>query len=345
MLGPVEGVSMNKTRVVVLMGGTSLEHEVSLRSGAKIAENLDPDRYTVTPVVIGKDGRWAFPDAAAVPLHEALVRLVTLAPDCVFPALHGPFGEDGRLQGALDLLGLAYVGSGCIASGVAIDKVRAKALVEHAGMRVPRQVVVGRQAWDADADRQLRLVEAATGFPCVMKSPCQGSSLGMAMPRDAAEFTAHAGELFALDDVILVEEYLRGTEVTCSILDVEPGAAPTPLAVTEIAPVDSTFFDYTAKYTPGACEEVTPARIPEEQARRVETLAVLAHTTIGCAGLSRSDFIIVDDEPVWLEVNTIPGMTDTSLAPQAARYAGIGYAELVAMLVDASARPPASHSS
>jgi D-alanine-D-alanine ligase len=329
---------MSKTRVVVLMGGTSLEHDVSLRSGAKVAAQLDPDRFAVTAVTIGRDGLWTFPGGAPIRLHDALARLAALAPDCVFPALHGPFGEDGRLQGALDLLGLPYVGSGCIASGIAIDKVRAKALVEHAGMRVPRQVVVARDAWDADADGQLRLVETATGFPCVMKSPCQGSSLGMAMPRDAADFTAHAGELFALDHVVLVEEYLRGTEVTCSILDVEPGAAPRPLAVTEIAPVASAFFDYTAKYTPGACEEITPARIGDAMTARVMALAVQAHEVIGCAGMSRSDFIIVDGDPVWLEVNTIPGMTDTSLVPQAAAHAGIPYRELVGLLVDGAIR-------
>lgn len=325
---------MAKVRVAVLMGGMSSEHEVSLKSGAMVSGCLSRDRYEVAPVIITPQGQWKFPGARPCALAKAVGRLLDLAPDCVFLALHGPFGEDGRVQGFLDLLGLPYIGSGCAASAIAIDKVRSKSLVADAGVRVPRQLVITRREWDAHPESVSERVAAELGFPCVLKSPCQGSSLGMAIPKEPAQFRKSLLNVFAFDDTVLVEEYLKGVEVTCGVLDVEPDEDPVALPVTEIRPVHSEFFDYEAKYTPGACEEITPARISPETARRVQDAALRAHRCIGCRGLSRSDMILVDDEPVWFEVNTIPGMTETSLLPQGAAAAGIEFPELLDRLID-----------
>ncbi len=330
---------MSKSRVAVIMGGISSEHEISLKSGGKILEQIDAEAFEVFPITIGLDGAWKFPEGGPLPLHEAIPLLHGLHLDCAFLALHGSFGEDGRVQGMLDLLGVPYVGSGCMASGLAMDKVRSKRILAQAGIRVARDLVVGKDEWLREPLSAVARIEQALGYPCVVKSPCQGSSLGMAIPKDRAALEAVLPELFELDHVVMAEEYLKGVEVTCSVLDIEPGQPPRALPVTEIVPVTSEFFDYYAKYTPGACREITPARITPEETRIVQEMAVAAHRAIGCEGMSRSDMIIVEGEPVWLEANTIPGMTETSLLPQAAASAGISYKQLVGMLIGAVIRP------
>jgi D-alanine-D-alanine ligase len=323
---------MSKVRVAVLMGGVSSEHEVSLRSGAKVVGALDRNVYEAVPMTIGKDGRWAY-DGHVVDPFEGLCFLRDQKIDCVFIALHGPFGEDGRIQGALDLLGVPYVGSGCGASALAMDKVRCKALVEHGGVRVARQLVIRRQEWQAAPGRWAKVVESELGYPCVVKEPCQGSSLHMAIPGAAAAFGEAVSTLFETASWLMVEQYLRGPEVTCGVLDVAPGKAPVALPVTEIRPVTAAYFDYVAKYTPGATTELTPAPISEPATRKVQAMAVRVHEIVGCRGLSRSDMILVDDEPIFIEVNTIPGFTETSLYPQAAAAYGLSFGDLVGMLV------------
>ena len=327
---------MNKKHVVVLMGGVSSEHEVSIASGRGVVQNLDRTKYAVTPVTISLDGTWEFPDKPAMSIFEAVAYLERLAPDCVFIALHGPFGEDGRIQGMLDLLHIAYTSSGCAASALAIDKFCSKAVVRDAGVRVAGHAALEQRAWQCDPDGALARIEAELGFPCVVKSPCQGSSLGMAIPRSAEAFRETIEDIFQFGPLAMVERFISGTEVTCAVLDIQPGHEPTALPLTEIRPVASTFFDYRAKYTPGASQEITPAEIAPEVTAEVQKMAVRAHRVLGCAIWSRNDFIIGKDGPVWLEVNTIPGMTPTSLYPQAAAAVGISYAELVGLFVEAA---------
>lgn len=324
---------MAKMKVAVLMGGMSSEHEVSLRSGAMVAGNLDRTAYEAIPVIINPEGRWKILNDRPCGIVEALARMQELELDCVFLALHGPNGEDGRIQGLFDTLGIPYTGSGCAASALAIDKIRSKAVAAHAGVPVARDLVVTRAEWDADHETILKRVHTELGFPCVLKSPCQGSSLGMAIPREVREFRDALLNVLAFDDTVLIEEYLKGLEVTCSVLDATPGAPPQALPVTEIRPVTSAYFDYGAKYTPGACEEITPARIEPEVTALVQDIAVRVHKAIGCRGLSRSDMILVNERPVWFEVNTIPGMTETSLFPQAAAAAGIEFPDLLDCLI------------
>jgi D-alanine-D-alanine ligase len=328
------GKAMRKTHVAVVMGGVSSEHEVSLKSGAMVAGSLDRGKFAVTPVVITPKGLWKFPGESPRALVDALARLREIEVECVFVVLHGPFGEDGRIQGLLDLLEIPYVGSGCAASALAMDKIHSKAVVRHAGVRVADDLVLHRSEWDADSRAILDRIEREIGFPCLIKSPCQGSSIGMAIPRTKEEFATALLDVMAYEDRVLIEKHIRGTEVTCAVLDVEPAKPPRALPVTEICPVESTFFDYHAKYTPGACREITPARISEAATRKVRQTAEYVHTLVGCSGLSRSDFMLDGDDPVWIEVNTIPGMTETSLYPQAAAAAGITFPDLVALFVD-----------
>jgi D-alanine-D-alanine ligase len=323
-----------KKHVAVLMGGMSSEHDVSLNSGAMVLQSIPTERYRVTKIVISREGMWHIDDTRPRPMHEVLAWLRVERVDCVFIALHGPFGEDGRLQGMFDLLRIPYVGSGCAASALALDKLRSKAVVRDAGILVAKQTYVQSAQWQLDATAITEHVTTALGYPCVIKCPTQGSSLGMAIPRGAEEFQGAMYELLPLEGSVLIEQFLAGKEVTCAVLDDVPGAEPVALPVTEIVPVTSAFFDYKAKYTPGATEEITPARISDELTRAVQEVAVRVHKLVGCSGLSRSDFILVDDRPVWLEVNTIPGMTGTSLFPQAAAAAGISFPDLVERLVE-----------
>ena len=331
-------MSETMRRIAVLMGGMSSEHEVSLRSGAGVVDALRGKGHEILPVTIGKDGLWDFGDLSPLFFSDAVSRLAALRPDCVFVALHGGPGEDGRIQGLLDLMGLPYTTSGSMANALAMDKIRAKAIVAAAGVRVARQVVFDATAWRQDRAGLLARLRSEIGVPCVIKAPCQGSSCGMTINNDDAALAADVDAIMGVEGRILVEEYIRGTEVTCGVLDVVPGAPPRALPITEICPRKSAFFDYNEKYAADGAEEITPARIPEETARMVGEMAVLAHQVIGCAIWSRSDFMIGPQGPVWIEVNTVPGLTATSLFPQAAAAVGICYADLMELFVESAIR-------
>jgi len=323
---------MKKTHVAVVMGGVSSEHEVSLKSGAMVSGNLDRAKYDVTQAIISRDGLWKFPGEDPLDIYGALPRLRELRVDCAFIALHGPFGEDGRLQGLFDLYGLPYTGSGCAASALAIDKIHSKAVARQAGVRVSDQFLLTRAEWDQGG--ALKRVAAEFGYPCLIKSPCQGSSIGMAIPKDAGHFKKSLLDVFMYGDLVMIERFINGIELTCAVLDTEPAKPPRALPVTEICPVHSEFFDYEAKYTPGACNEITPARISPEFTKKVQDIAECVHIVVGCKGFSRSDFILDGDDPVWIEVNTIPGMTETSLFPQAAAAAGIPFPEMLTLFLE-----------
>lgn len=328
----------HKKHVVVLMGGMSSEHDVSLRSGQMVLEHLDRERYKVSGVEITREGEWVFPgdEPEYFDVQDAIPKLKKIHPDCVFIALHGPFGEDGRIQGLLDLLGIPYTGSGCAASAIAIDKSRTKVLVQAAGVPVADEIEFSLTEWDAHSADILERVEAELGYPCVMKSPRQGSSLGMAIPQSADEFRDSANAIFGFGYRIMVERFVPGLELTCGVLDVGEIEEPVALPVTAIRPKKARFFDYGAKYTPGATEEITPADIAESVRDRVQDYARRAHTAVGCRGFSRTDMILTGDDLVFLEINTIPGLTETSLYPQAARAAGMTLPELFGKLVEAA---------
>ncbi|MDP7638239.1 MAG: D-alanine--D-alanine ligase [Candidatus Hydrogenedentes bacterium] len=324
-----------KKRVAVLMGGANAEHDISMLSGSMVVEHLPPDRYEAIPIHIAKDGSWYFrpPNGPPISFADAMPALSALSMDCVFIALHGPFGEDGRIQAALDLLQIPYTGSGSGASALAIDKTRAKAVVSGAGIRVARQIEIGGHDWDASRDGATGKI-ADIGFPCVVKSPCLGSSLGMAIVEDTAALPGGVAVVREHGDRIMVEQFVEGTELTCGVLDV--GDGPVALPVTEIRPKSDGYFDYDAKYTPGATDEITPAEIPGDVAEEVRDIAVRAHEIIGCRGFSRSDIFWTGDGLVWLEINTIPGLTQMSLFPKGARAVGTSFPELLGLLVDAA---------
>lgn len=348
-----------KVRVGVLTGGASAERDISLATGAQIARTLPADRYDVVlldplafmvrnpalteaqreqarallaggarldpahPLPKGLEQEIESASRALVPATRAISEASDPL-DVVLIALHGTWGEDGRIQGLLDTLGIPYTGSGVLASALAMDKVMAKTVLAASGIDVPRGVVV--RGSDAAELARARSV----GLPVFVKPVASGSSVGAAIVRRDEDLAPAIADALREDERALVEELLTGTELTVAVIGNDE---PTPLPVIEIV-TKREFFDYQAKYDAGASEEIVPARIPEAAARRAQDLAVRAHLALGCRGMSRTDFVWSGDRMVTLEVNTIPGMTANSLLPKAAKAAGIPFGELLVRLVE-----------
>ncbi|MDE3101184.1 MAG: D-alanine--D-alanine ligase [Chloroflexota bacterium] len=272
-------------------------------------------------------------ETATAALRSATSALVPAAGealiDVAFIGLHGPYGEDGTLQGMLDLIGIPYVGSGVLASALAMDKAMAKSVLAAAGIDVPRGVVVARGAYGRDPEAAARAAQDV-GYPLVVKPVRQGSSFGVTMIGRPDQLGAAVAEALRYDDRALIEERLAGTELTVGVIGRDEDLQALP--VIEVA-TSHDFFDYQAKYDPAVTEEICPARVPAEVARHAQDLALAAHRAIGCRGISRTDMIAAGERMPVLEVNTIPGLTANSLVPKAARVAGIAFGELLERLV------------
>jgi D-alanine-D-alanine ligase len=299
--------------VGVICGGPSAEAEVSRVSAAGVAEALRRRFAAVRMFELS-------PNVGSA-LKEAKV-------DVVFPVLHGPPGEDGTFQGMLEIMGLPYVGSGVQASSVAMDKVLAKQLFRIEALPVAPDVIVRRQA---GVDAAARAVAKGLNGEVVVKPARQGSALGVRFASDEATLKQALAEAFRYDERVLVERRMRGREITVALLERNGLEA---LPVIEIRTPPGSWYDYEHRYTPGWSEHIIPAPLPPEQYQRTQAIAKAAHEALGCRDLSRVDFVVPErGEPVLLEVNTLPGMTPTSLYPDAARAAGIDFEALVAHLV------------
>jgi D-alanine-D-alanine ligase len=298
-------------RVAVLRGGTSAEREVSLNTGAQVAAALRARGFLVREI-----------DSADLGFIE---ELRTGDFDVVFICLHGRFGEDGTVQGLLELLGLPYVGSGVLASALAMDKVMSKHVFVAEGLLTPASVVLR-----TDAKPDLTAIVDDLGTKLVVKPVSEGSSVGMSIVHDPSELPAAIALAFEHDDTVLVERFVAGVEVTVGVVGNDD---PLVLPTLEIVP-EHEFYDYESKYVPGMSRHIIPARVPESAAVECQRVALAAHRALGCRGISRADTIVTDQGEVFLlEVNTIPGMTATSLVPDAARAAGIEFPELCERLV------------
>jgi D-alanine-D-alanine ligase len=304
-------------RVAVLMGGRSAEREVSLNSGSQVSSALASVGFDVVGIDTGDD--------------EFVVALAVAEAHVVFICLHGRYGEDGTVQGLCELLELPYVGSGVLASALAIDKVKSKQFFTFAGLQTPDYVVLERHhLFDINE------VVAELGEKSVVKPANEGSSVGMTIVHSASELPDAIELAFEYDRTVLVERFVAGTEVTVAVLGNEDAAA---LPTLQIEPVHE-FYDYDSKYVPGMSRHLIPAEVSQDAAEECQRLAVAAHKLLGCRGISRSDTIVDGDGEVWLlEVNTIPGMTRTSLVPDAARAAGLEFPELCRTLVEFALEP------
>lgn len=338
-----------KRCIVVMMGGPSGEHEVSLASGRQVALALHGRGHDVAALVVGRDGAWSRlpvetlpalapsvrdPGRAAVDRGQLAAGLALLVGvDAVFLAFHGRFGEDGGIQGLLQTLGVPYTGSGPLASGLAMHKSKAHELFQFHGLQVPQSVAVDRRAWQADRARVVAHVLQAVGLPLVVKPNQGGSSIGATPVARAAEVGPALEVAFGHDTLVLIEQRLQGTELTCAVLE-EPDGSLTTLPVVEIKSRHDGFFDFDEKYRGADAVEIVPARIPRDVAAACQSAAKVAHRALLCEGFSRTDLFWTDRGPVVLETNTIPGLTPQSLLPRAAQAAGIPFPELMERLVE-----------
>jgi D-alanine-D-alanine ligase len=304
---------MSKKCIALISGGISSEREVSLNSGRQVYEALDKNKYDI----LSYDPKTDIP------------RLVADAQriDCALIILHGPYGEDGTVQGLLDLLDIPYQGSGVLGSAVAMNKLLSKHLYEKAGLTVPPYVAVRRGETIRVDD-----IVSQLGLPLVVKPVETGSSVGMSIVSDVAGLAAAVEKALEFGATAMVEAHIDGTEITCGVLGNED---PEALPLIEIIPGDGyDFFDYEAKYQPGATEEVCPARIDEALTGLAQEHALAAHRALYCQGYSRTDMILKNNQFFVLETNTIPGMTATSLYPQSARAAGMDFSSLLDRLIE-----------
>ena len=343
---------MKKPRVAVLMGGKSPEYEISLMTGGEVVRNLDPTKYQVLPIVVSRDGiTWQIGERENFLLdspttkvtfrqktgskpssrkskvkslvsadHASLIK--SYGVDIVFIAMHGPYGEDGRVQGFLDLIGVPYTGSGVLASALGMDKISSRKLFTQEGLTVPKCLILEKSDSRSKVWKKLKP-------PVFVKPSNQGSSVGTTKVHTKKELAKALKTAFSYSQFALVEEYLRGTEITVPILG---NNRPYALPVIEIVS-EHEFFDYQAKYTDGITKEIVPARINKYLTKKAQEAALAAYQTLGCRGFGRVDMIIRGGKIYVLEVNTIPGLTPVSLFPKAAKVAGISYPMLLDKII------------
>src|SRR3989344_3148100 len=312
------GVPRKLLKIGVLMGGPSSEHEVSLATGKNIIGNLDSTKYQPVAIKISKKGQWSL-GGQIVDMPAALKSV-----DIVFNALHGTFGEDGRVQALMEYYNTPYTGSGITASALAMDKLRSREIFKLAGFCVPKTLKIKK-----GENYQARLnlfITKITKLPVIVKPCSNGSSVGVRIISNENKLIKAIDETFELDKKVLVEEFIKGREVTCGVLDsieVKPQSGEIlrfnlntdgALPVTEIIPLKGhKFFDYNAKYKPGHCRKITPAQIDEATRGKVQEIAVRIHQLLGCRGYSMTDMILKNDNIYVLEINTLPKLDSLSV--------------------------------
>lgn len=356
---------MKRLRVGVVFGGRSGEHEVSLASAASVLGAIDHTRYEVVPMGIAKDGRWlvggdplralaeragvtlALPpapdpvegaapaergtDLARPEMAGGLPAGVAATLDVVFPLVHGPYGEDGTLQGLFELADLAYVGAGVLGSAVGMDKATMKAVFRAHGLPVVPHLVVRQHEWAADGRTIAGRVAGKLGYPCFVKPSNLGSSVGISKVRAAADLAGAVEGAFAHDRKILVERAAVGREIEVSVLGNDRPEASVP---GEVLPGNE-WYDYEAKYTEGLTKFLIPAPLPPALAEEFRRLALAAFRAIDAAGLARADFFLEGEDRIWVnEINTIPGFTQTSAYPRLWEASGLPYPRLIDRLIE-----------
>ena len=352
------GTGQKKLRVGILFGGRSGEHEVSLSAAASILQALDPGKYEVVPIGITREGRWLVGSSAdkllpgvlqngkpvtasvdptgpkLIPLNSKLARAGAGGAeiDVVFPVLHGTFGEDGSVQGLLELAGLPYVGAGVLGSAAGMDKDVMKRLFRDAGLPVVPWLVVLRGEWQEDAARVRRAIRKNLRFPLFVKPANLGSSVGITKVHTARELDAALDVAGQYDRKILIENGVDGREIECSVLGNDRPEASVP---GEVIPCNE-FYDYEAKYVKEGSELIIPAKLTHRQTRRVQELAIRAFQAVDCAGMARVDLLLERHTGNFLinEINTIPGFTTISMYPKLWEASGVSYTQLVDRLIE-----------
>jgi len=345
----------NKLNLAVIFGGQSGEHEISLKSSSQVINALNKEKYNIIPIAITKGGNWLIGEKGKQYMEENLPlaqqeggvtleqsqRLVGKTEksltnfvegdlgeykiDLVLPIVHGPYVEDGKLQGMLDMLGLPYVFSGTLASALAMNKYKTKLIAKKAGLVIAKDMVVGKKY-------KIEKIVKKLNLPAVVKPVELGSSVGISIAKTEEELKNSIDKALELGDEVLLEQFIKGRELTVAVMG---NKSPKALPVTEIIPKISGFYDYKAKYQDGGSEHVCPAQISDDIYKKVQRYAVKVFKAIGCRDLARADFIFSENDGklYFLEINTIPGMTATSLAPESAKAAGMEFSDFLDKLI------------
>lgn len=335
-----------KLRVGVILGGMSSEREISLESGRNIYFNLDPQKYEGIPIFLDGEGRfWQLPLQLLVQnttvdisdrLEEEATRIgyeeLKSVADFVYIGLHGKYGEDGCLQGLLELLGIPYTGSGVMASAIGMDKHVQRKLLTAAGIKVPKYLAVTEREWDESREEILGRVEDSLGYPCVVKPTREGCSTGLSVVRERDQMDPAVRDAFQWDTTALVEELLEGMEITCGVIGNRESTAFPPTETLR----RGDFLTVEEKFLPGEGENITPARLPDEVIRNVQDVMVRAYQVLGLKIYARVDGFVVDGEVVVTESNTLPGMTPSTCIFHQAAEMGMGPMEFVDKVIQLS---------
>lgn len=323
---------MKRLRVAVLCGGPSSEWEVSMKSGEQVAKNLPKEKYEAKLVQITPDGRWLLLDRKrAVPLklfgEDGRTAKSDLRKfDLAFNALHGKFGEDGRVQAILETIGLPCTGSGVLPSALGMNKLRTNEIMAAAGLNVPPTIVLGKNDLEHFTIAERRL-KSQLGYPFVIKPNSSGSSVGVTIVRSPKDLVPALKKALAEDSMALAQQYIAGREMTCGVVG-NYGNETFALPPVEIIS-QAEFFDYEAKYNSKETREVCPAELTAPRTKELQELAIKAHFALGADGLTRSDFMLAKNKFYFLEINTSPGMTEASLCPKEARAYGMSFGEFL----------------
>jgi len=340
----------NKVRVGVIFGGRSTEHEVSLASARAIMDNLDHGRYEVLPLFVTQTGRWLLMlDARGVPEQGREVHFSlepgknsllianggdTVSVDVLIPMIHGTYGEDGTLQGLLELLEIPFVGSGCLSSAVSMNKGATKAILRAGGLPVLPSLTISREEWGFNKSSILKDSEANFDFPLFVKPTSLGSSVGIHRIVEASNLEKAIEDALSYDFKVLIEEEARGREFECAVLEDPGGRRPLASPLAEIKPKEG-WYDYKAKYTPGFTDIIIPAELDGVVVNQMQTHARAAFSALDCSGLARVDFFYRETRgEIYInEVNTLPGFTELSGYPKMIESAGISYSSMLDRLI------------
>jgi D-alanine-D-alanine ligase len=341
---------MKRLRVAVLMGGKSAEHEISMSSGREVIRHLDPKKYDAFPIIVSREGtsfqlnnRFPRPKSRgslflaqnsphlrpeerrffAPNKKYSLGQLSTVNCQLFFIAMHGPYGEDGTIQGFLELIGVLHTGSGVLASALGMDKISSRKLFTQAGLKTPKYLVLKK-------NDNPKIIWQKFQLPFFIKPHNQGSSVGTTKITKKEHLKPALDLASSFSNLVLVEEFIEGTEITCPVIGNEKLRA---LPIVEVIPKRE-FFDYQAKYNESLCDEIVPARISKQLTKKAQKAASTAFRALGCRGFGRIDMIIKGNDVYVLELNTIPGLTPVSLVPKAAQAAGIAYPQLLDKIIN-----------
>lgn len=337
-------MSKPKLNIAILCGGVSSEREVSLKTGENIFKNLSREKYNPSLIEIAKDGRWLLKsnflslektNKKAVRKNQSLVLFHQEKGvakndlkkfNLVFLALHGKYGEDGRIQSLLEILDVPYTGSGVLASALGMDKTKANIFLNKFGIKTPKFLALNNSNFNFAKIK--KFITENIKFPCVVKPNGSGSSVGITIVDSPKNLKSAIAKAFQEDKSILIEEYVNGLEITCGVLGNANKTELIALPPVEIIPAHR-FFDYESKYSAEATKEICPARISKSLTKKIQDIAKKVHLIFGCDGLTRSDFIICKNQIYFLEINTLPGLTEQSLCPKEAKAIGMSFNEFL----------------